>query len=125
MSGLPGMSPEVAPTLPQGIGPGAPVRPGERPPLAAGSAASRAAPANPTVRGVAPLDGRVVRPTNPNGYAPPAGNAVPRAIDPAAKRGTDDDDVTIVSDREKSRPHVLPSTEDSIDVALSELEHEQ
>jgi hypothetical protein len=111
------------------------VRPGERPPLAAGSAASRAAagPANPTMRGVSPLQGPMSRPPNPNGYAPPAGSAVPRVIEPAqhvsqklAGRGSDDDDVTIVSDREKSRPHVMPSTaDDSIDVALSELEHEQ
>jgi hypothetical protein len=110
------------------------VRPAERPPLAAGSAASRAAaaPANPTMRGVSPLQGPPSRPPNPNGYGPPPGSAVPRAIEPAprasqklAGRGSDDDDVTIVSDREKSRPHVMPSSDDSIDVALSELEHEQ
>jgi len=119
MSALPGMTPMPMP-------PSAPVRQLERPPLASGSAASRAAPINSTVRGMSPLAPPSARPSNPNGYAQQASGAVPRMIEPAAgKRGpADDDDVTIVSDRDKSRPQGKPSSEDSIDVALSELEHE-
>ncbi|HYU15945.1 MAG TPA: hypothetical protein VEL05_07740, partial [Candidatus Acidoferrum sp.] len=54
----------------------------------------------------------------PNGYQPPAEA-------PAGKRGSGDDDVTMVADREKLlRPPGKSNGEDSIDVALSELEHE-
>jgi hypothetical protein len=106
MSTLPGMTPT----------PGVAMRPGEvrmsgAVPTGA-AAAQRSGPVNPTVRGMNPLQ-------------PPAASRPPRGG--AGKRGhADDDDVTIVSEgRDKTRPpgHAK-SSEDSIDVALSELEHE-
>jgi hypothetical protein len=121
MSGLPGMSP-----TPQ-------ARPGDSraPAVAAPVVAARSGPVHPTVRGMNPLQ-QPAGPRGPNGgYAP--GNSGPQS---AGKRSPadDEDDVTIVAEaREKLRPPPTapppgaPSSsrnEDSIDVALSELEHE-
>ena len=123
MSTLPGMTPM----------PAVAVRPGDSRNLAhaqtltaaaAAAAAARSGPVNPTVRGMSPLTSPA-RSTNPNGYPVP-GNNTGRVMSPeVAKRlPADEDDVTIVADqREKTRPPGKNS-EDSIDVALSELEHE-
>jgi hypothetical protein len=118
MTALPGMTPmpAVASRPIDGRGPAA---------LAA-AAAARGGPVNPTaptMRGTSPLQQQGIgRGPNPNDY-PPAGPAV-RPREPG-KRPDDDEDVTIVADaREKSRPPAKPHSDDSIDVALSELEHE-
>ena len=124
MSGLPGMSPAQQ------------ARPGDRsgPAVAAPVIAARSGPVHPTVRGMNPLQAPAGPRSGPNGgYAP--GNSGPQS---AGKRSpADDDDVTIVAEaRDKIRPPATrppgpppgaPSSstsEDSIDVALSELEHE-
>jgi hypothetical protein len=108
MTALPGMAPMPARPI-DGRGPAA---------LAA-AAAARGGPLNPTVRGMSPLQPPAAgRAPNPNDYP-----AAPRPGDPP-RRPDDDEDVTIVADaREKTRPPGKHS-EDSIDVALSELEHE-
>jgi hypothetical protein len=123
MSGLPGMSPAQQ------------ARPGDRsgPAVAAPVVAARSGPVHPTVRGMNPLQPPAGPRSGPNGGYP--GNSGPHS---AGKRSpADDDDVTIVAEaRDKLRPPATkppgpppgaPSSsknEDSIDVALSELEHE-
>jgi hypothetical protein len=107
MSGLPGMSP-------------LPTRPGDgRGAVAAPVVSSRSGPINPTVRGMSPV-ATGPGPRNPNGYSQgkPTGPAKPGIAD--------DDDVTVVAAaRDKPRPTGSPArSEDSIDVALSELEHD-
>jgi hypothetical protein len=111
-------------------------RPGDRSgaAVAAPVVAARSGPVHPTVRGMNPLQAPAGPRSGPNGgYAP--GNSGPQS---AGKRSpADDDDVTIVAEaRDKIRPPATrppgpppgaPSSaknEDSIDVALSELEHE-
>ncbi|HKE14413.1 MAG TPA: hypothetical protein VKB80_06100 [Kofleriaceae bacterium] len=120
VSSLPGLSPPA---------PGSPLRPGEsRPPAPSGPvAASRSGPVHPTVRGMNPLQ-RPDGPRNPNGY-PPGSSSPPSAgkRGPGAVPGADDDDVTMVAEaRDKTRPPAgkSGSSDDSIDVALSELEHD-
>ena len=82
---------------------------------------------NPTVRGMNPLQSPA-RSTNPNGYPVPGNSGRVMSPDPAKRLPADEDDVTIVADqREKTRPPGQlggKNSEDSIDVALSELEHE-
>ncbi len=126
MSGLPGMAPS-----PQAR-PGDSRAPAVTSPVvaAARSGPVHGGPVHPTVRGMNPLQAPA-GPRSPNGgYAP--GNSGPQS---AGKRSpADDDDVTIVAEaREKLRPPptkppAAPGStrsEDSIDVALSELEHEK
>ena len=122
MSGLPGMSPMPQPR--PGDGRGAAVAS----PIVA-PRTGPTGPVHPTVRGMNPLQAPA-GPRSSNGYAP--GNSGPQS---AGKRSpADDDDVTIVAEaRDKIRPPATkpppapgksPSSEDSIDVALSELEHD-
>jgi hypothetical protein len=113
MAGLPGMTP--------------------MPPARADGRTSAALAATVSMRG-SPQSAHTVRGMSPVQQAPgargssPNGGYAPRAADPDRKRPDDDEDVTIVADaREKSRPHGNAKTgpsEDSIDVALSELEQE-
>jgi hypothetical protein len=106
MGGLPGMA---APLPAAAVGP---------------AAAPRGAPVNPTVRGMNPLQ----RPADPRNGMPP-GNPGPPASAGKGMPPVDDDDVTVVAEaRDKARPPAgskPPGSEDSIDVALSELEHER
>jgi hypothetical protein len=128
MSTLPGMTPMPMPAVA--------VRPGDARSLAhaqtltaaaAAAAAARSGPVNPTVRGMNPLQAPA-RSTNPNGYPVPGNSGRVMSPDPAKRLPADEDDVTIVADqREKTRPPGQlggKNSEDSIDVALSELEHE-
>ncbi|HWM87620.1 MAG TPA: hypothetical protein VNO33_17320 [Kofleriaceae bacterium] len=121
MAALPGMTPmPMAPTGPTG-----PMRPGDSrgPAMLSPGAAARGGPVNPTVRGMSPLQRPPGPGPHPNGY--PTQPSVPPG--PPKRGPADDDDVTIVADqREKARLQGKPggSGEDSIDVALSELEHE-
>jgi len=114
MAALPGMTPMAS----------AAMRPDGRMPSPAGSMARSGSPPGSNARASSPIQPPASARGNANGYG--QGAATARLVEPpSGRRGPDEDEVTIVADgREKGRAPAMQPSSDSIDAALSELEHE-